>query len=118
MDRSVDPCQDFYQYSCGNFLNVIQVPAEIQDPSFFSLAEERNVIKLKQLLENNDYTLFGKVSDALNKTKQFYNTCMKLTAVHKRGITPLVQVNTSIPTYYSSKFSLKLHENEDNWARW
>ena len=114
----MDPCQDFYKYSCGNFLNVIQVPAEIQDPSFFLLAEERNVIKLKQLLENNDYTLFGKASDALNKTKQFYNTCMKLTAVHKRGITPLVQVNTSIPTYYSSKFSLKLHENEVNWARW
>ena len=109
MDRSVDPCQDFYQYSCGNFLNVINVPAEIDDPSLFSLAEEKNIIELKQLLENNDYTLFGKYSDALNKTKHFYNSCMRLTAAQERGITPLVEVNAFTHTHTHTRVHSGTH---------
>ena len=28
IDRAVDPCQDFFQYSCGNWIRMNPIPAD------------------------------------------------------------------------------------------
>src|SRR5687768_8047850 len=52
MDPAADPCGDFYQFACGNWMKTVEIPADraITSRGFVAIAE-RNEQILKAILE-------------------------------------------------------------------
>jgi len=88
IDRSVDPCVDFYQYACGNWLKTKEIPGDRPEWDSFSEVEEQNLAVLRDILENAEKGGAGR--DAIGqKIGDYYGACMDESAVEAKGISPI-----------------------------
>uniref|UniRef100_A0A8C5BIF0 Neprilysin n=1 Tax=Gadus morhua TaxID=8049 RepID=A0A8C5BIF0_GADMO len=71
MDASVDPCEDFYQYSCGGWLKKNIIPETSSRYSTFDILRDDLEVVLKGVLER---TVEGEAM-ALTKAKTLYKSC-------------------------------------------
>ncbi len=89
MDRTADPCQDFYRYSCGGWLDATKLPADQSRWSrSFSTITERNREIVRELLEDAAAAP-GPAGTERQKIGDLYASCMDETAIESAGLAPL-----------------------------
>src|ERR1700741_2861841 len=85
IDRTIDPCVDFYQYACGNWMKKTEIPAD--QPQWLSFIEldERNNSTMKDILEKASVDKPGR--DAVTqKIGDLYGSCIDEKAANDKGI--------------------------------
>jgi putative endopeptidase len=87
IDKTVDPCQDFFHYACGGWLKANPIPARYPRWSRFDELRNRNQEILRQILEDSAKNQ-GR-SDIDQKIGAFYQACMDEAAIEKAGYDPI-----------------------------
>ena len=88
IDKTVDPCTDFYQYACGNWIKNTEIPADQSSWVSFNELDERNQYTMRDILEKAAVASPGR--DAITqKIGDFYNACMDEKAADAKGSEPL-----------------------------
>jgi putative endopeptidase len=87
MDLSVDPCVDFYEYSCGGWRKMNPIPADQTRWDVYAKLYEDNLNYLRGILEVAET---AKDRDAVTqKIGDYYSACMNVAEVDKLGAKPL-----------------------------
>ncbi len=88
IDKTIDPCVDFYQYACGNWIKSADIPPDQGRWGSFVELSERNLDTMRMLLEKASSGGAGR--NAIDqKIGDLYGSCMDEKAVNARGIAPL-----------------------------
>ena len=88
MDKSIDPCVDFYHYSCGGWQKKNPIPPDQTTWAVYSKLYEDNLNFLRGMLEQAAKP--GPQRSAVEqKTGDFYAACVNEAAVEKQGLSPV-----------------------------
>src|SRR4051812_35407941 len=85
LDKSIDPCTDFYEYACGGWIKSTPIPED--RPAWargFSVLDERNEAALRTTLEQD---AAGKKGEPYaQKLGDFWLACMDEAGIEKAGL--------------------------------
>ena len=87
IDKSADPCDDFYQYACGGWLKANPIPPDESSWGRFDVLFENNQKILRSILE--DAAAHQERSATDQKVGGFYQSCSNEEAIEKLGASPL-----------------------------
>jgi putative endopeptidase len=89
MNPEVDPCDDFYEFACGNWLKNTPIPPDrsVWNRSFSEI-DKQNEETLKEILDRAIESKDGP-DEVRRKLGQFYGACMDEAAIEKAGTKPL-----------------------------
>ena len=88
MDKSVNPCENFYQYACGGWMQKNPIPPDQAIWGRFNELQERNRDILHEILEKS--AKGGASRSAVSqKIGDFYGSCMDETKVNALGDKPI-----------------------------
>ncbi|XP_065163092.1 neprilysin-2-like isoform X3 [Atheta coriaria] len=83
MDTSVDPCDDFYQFACGNFVKNTNIPDDKSSVTVFSTISDLLQEQLRTMIEE---PIDPKEPKPFQLTKKMYKACMNKTAIEADGL--------------------------------
>jgi endothelin-converting enzyme/putative endopeptidase len=89
MDKTADPCVDFYAYACGGWIKANPIPPDQASWGTYGKLEDENRAQLRTILEEASKT--GGIRDAVTqKIGDYYASCMDEPAIEKLGAKPLL----------------------------
>ena len=93
MKKTLDPCEDFYQYVCGGWFDTNTIPATQSSWSIDSVIIRERDQKLRGILESPIENYHR--DSAEKKIKLMYQTCMDVDTIDNEGVQPLMAAITS-----------------------
>jgi len=85
LDRTADPCTDFYQFACGGWQASHPVPADRSTWATFDELQERNDEALHKILEAAAATPAAET----RKIGDYYGSCMDEIDIDAKGVIPV-----------------------------
>ncbi|XP_018579477.1 neprilysin-2-like isoform X2 [Anoplophora glabripennis] len=86
MDVSQDPCYDFYQFTCGSFMEKVH---EKNSPSQYYTQKLNTANKLNAIIAE---PITGDEEGIYLQQKKFYQSCMDVTAIDEEGLEPFMNL--------------------------
>jgi len=82
MNKSINPCDDFWSYACGGWISSTKIPSDKSRLTrSFTLIEDRNQEILLEIVENVTHP----------KLYAYYNACMDTVAIDSLGKKPVLK---------------------------
>src|SRR5437667_4008686 len=88
LDKSIDPCTDFYAYACSKWQAQNPVPPDRPTWGRFNELQERAEYIVRDILEKAAAKTEGRTAYE-QKIGGYYASCMDESAIEKAGVKPL-----------------------------
>jgi putative endopeptidase len=85
LDRTADPCVDFYQFACGGWIQNNPIPADRARWGRGGEVDDRNKVAVRALLDDAARSTGG--DPATKKLGDFYSSCLDEAAIDRAGTT-------------------------------
>ncbi|KAK4879936.1 hypothetical protein RN001_008082 [Aquatica leii] len=89
MDSTVDPCDDFYQFACGNFIKNTNIPDDKSAVTSFSVISDLLQEQLRSMIEE---PIKPNEPKSFVLLKKIYKSCMNKTAIEQDGLTTIKSI--------------------------
>ena len=88
MDAGANPCNDFYQYACGNFAKNHPIPADHAEIDTLGLLNDQVEAEVKTLLANAAQTTGNRTPDE-QKIGDYNAACLDTTLIDQQDLKPV-----------------------------
>jgi endothelin-converting enzyme/putative endopeptidase len=102
MDKTADPCVNFYQYSCGGWKKNNAIPPDQTSWSIYAKLYQDNLLFLRGILEQASIDN-GQRDVETRQIGDFYAACMDEASMDKQGIAPVRNDLDAVSNLQSAK---------------